>query len=68
MQKSQSVLKALGNYFEGVKFREFVGVIRFNIEALDDNQLLTLANVSVSQACDIKIKRSGTGILIIIDL
>ena len=68
MQKSESVLKVLGKYFEGVKFREFTGVIRFNIEAIDDNQLLTLSNVSVSQACDIKVKRSGTGLLIIINL
>jgi len=68
MQKSESVLKVLGKYFEGVKFREFTGAIRFNIEAIDDNQLLTLANISVSLACDISIKRSGTGLLIIINL
>jgi hypothetical protein len=68
MQKSQSVLEVLGKYFEGVKFREFTGVIRFNIEAIDDDQLQALAIISVHSACEIKVKRSGTGLLIIINL
>lgn len=69
MHKLESVLSNLKAVFgEEVKFRELAGIIRFNTQSVNDAQLQTLAIISAHSACDVKIKRSGTGLLIIIGL
>jgi len=68
MQKSEAVLEILKKNFPTAKFREFAGIIRFSTDSIDDVQIIELGILSVERACDIKIKRSGTGLLIIINL
>lgn len=69
MHKLESVLSNLRScYGEGVKFRELAGVIRFNVESLNDSQIVHLSIISIQLSCDVKVKRSGTGLLIIITL
>lgn len=69
MHKLESVLSNLKAHFgQEVKFRELAGVIRFNVESLNDSQVVNLGILSVQLACEIQIKRSGTGLLIIVTL
>lgn len=68
MQKSETVLEILEKNFATSKFRELAGVIRFNTDSLDDIQIIELSLLSLEKACGIKIKRSGTGLLVIIEL
>lgn len=69
MHKLESVLSTLRTHFgDTVKFRELAGVIRFNTDSIDDYQLINLALLSTEKACEIKIKRSGTGLLIVVAL
>jgi len=68
MKKEDTVLEILKRNFGTSKFREFAGTIRFNTDSIDDVQIIELGILSVEKACDIKIKRSGTGLLIIINL
>jgi len=68
MQKLLTVLEILKKNFPTAKFRELAGVIRFNAESLNDGQVLTLAGVSVTHACEIKVKRSGPGLVVIVIL
>jgi len=68
MQKLETVLEILKNNFPGVHLRHFLGVIRFNVESIDGALIIELGILSVERACDIKIKRSGRGLLIIVTL
>lgn len=68
MHKLESVLSILMANFRTSKFRELAGVVKFNTDILDDVQLIELANLSIHLACDVRVKRSGTGLLIIIAL
>lgn len=69
MHKLESVLSNLRScYGEDVKLRELAGVIRFNTDSLNDSQLIHLSIISVQLSCDVSVKRSGTGLLVIITL
>ena len=68
MQKVEIIKETLALNFKDAKIRSLGRMIRFNTEEINDTQLLTLANVSIGQACEIKIKRSGTGLLIVVNV
>ncbi len=51
-----------------IKYRAAAGNFRFNIEELRDNDLTALSYLSTNlTAVEVKVKRSGTGLAIIIN-
>lgn len=52
----------------GTKFRVSATWIRFNVDSLNDRQIVNLGVLSVHRACEVKVKRSGTGLLVVITL
>jgi len=68
-QKTQRVKDILAHQFgEDLKFREVGNIIRFNIDSLQGKQLAPLAHLFMVERVDIEIKRSGTGLVVILTL
>lgn len=65
--KIEQIKDKLTLNFKDAKIRSLGPMIRFNVEEIDDAQLLYLASESVHNACEIKVKRSGTGLLIVVN-
>lgn len=68
MQKSEKIKSQLVNRFKASKVRSIDGVIRFNVPSLSDNDLTFLVAISMVDAVDVSIKRSGTGLAVIVKL
>ena len=68
MQKVESIKSKLAKSFPSVSTRSLGRVIRFNTEGLDDVNIIELSLLSVESACDVKVKRSGTGLVVIIEV
>ena len=68
MQKSETVIEILKKNFPTVKFREAAEIIRFNVDSLKGKQLAPLAHISMTLVKDLKVKRSGTGLVVIVTL
>jgi len=65
-EKTQRVSKFLKLDFPTVNLREANNVIKFNVENLNKKALIDLVAISISSKCDVEVKRSGTGLVIII--
>lgn len=66
--KVQRVQEFISKNLKPKKLRRVGEVIRFNIETLNDGGVTALGCLSIDEACDINIKRSGTGLVVIIDV
>jgi len=64
--KVQIIKDKLALNFKGAKVRSLGQTIRMNVNELKDGPLIALGVISVTDCCDIVIKRSGTGLVIII--
>ena len=68
MQKLERVTQELKSNFATAKLRISENVIKFNYDKLTCVNIITLHKVSMELACDLVIKRSGTGLAVIISL
>lgn len=68
MQKLEEVTQELKMYFCTAKLRIGENVIKFNYDKLTCVNIISLHRISMQLACDLVIKRSGTGLVIIITL
>jgi len=66
--KTEKIKDKLALNFKGVNFRTLGRTIRFNTEELTDEQLQNLAVISAHSCCEMKVKRSGTGLLIVVNV
>lgn len=66
--KTELIKEKLTPIFKDAKLRSLGRTIRFNVEELTDAPLIELGIMSVMNNLEIKVKRSGTGLLIIINL
>jgi hypothetical protein len=68
MQKVEQIKQKLALNFKDAKIRSLGNMIRFNVEELTDGPLISLGVMSVADACDITVKRSGTGLVVIVEV
>jgi len=66
--KTELIKEKLTPIFKDAKLRSLGRTIRFNAEEINDNQLTELAIISSRGCCEIKVKRSGTGLLIVVNV
>lgn len=64
--KLDSVKQKLAEHFTASRVRSVGNVIRLNTPSLEDKDIVLLGVLSIEQACDIKVKRSGTGLAVIV--
>ena len=68
MQKVELVKSKLALNFPDAKIRSLGRTIRFNVDVLKDGPLVALGVLSISDACEINVKRSGTGLVVIVEV
>jgi len=68
VQKVELVKSKLSLNFKDANIRSQDKTIFLNVDELSDGPLVTLGLLSITDACEIKVKRSGMGLLIIINV
>ncbi len=66
--KVDNIKTKLTAIFEAVKPRVLGRTIRFTVDKLRDREVVALGVLSVQEVVDISVKRSGTGLVIIIEV
>ncbi len=64
--KVQLIKQSLAAQFPSSKVRSLGDAIRLNTESLIDSDVVFLGVLSVQRTVDIKVKRSGTGLAVIV--
>jgi len=68
MQKVDQIKAKLSPIFPDAKIRNLGQTIRFNVDTINDDQLNHLSLMSTHDICEVKVKRSGTGLLIVVNV
>ncbi len=68
MSKKAAVRARLEKAFQSKIVKDSSDGFKINIKQLDDSEIITLGAVSVDMACDVSIKRSGTGVVVLIGI
>jgi len=65
IQEIQIYLEA--QFKKQIPYRAVAGNFRFNVEELKDVDIIALAYLSTNLTAEVKVKRSGTGLAIIVN-
>ena len=66
--KLETVKRYLAEQFTASRARSVGNVIRLNTPALKDGDIVVLGVLSIDLACDVQVKRSGTGLAVIVTI
>lgn len=66
--KLETVKQKLAEQFTVSRARSVGNVIRLNTPGLKDEDIVVLGVLSIDLACDVQVKRSGTGLAVIVTI
>ena len=66
--KLETVKRHLAEQFTASRARSVGNVIRLNTPGLKDEDIVVLGILSIDLACDVQVKRSGTGLAVIVTI
>jgi len=66
--KLETVKQKLAEHFTALRVRSVGNVIRLNAPSLEDKDIFILGVLSIDCEAEVKVKRSGTGLAVIVTI